>query len=779
VSNPGIFNGTTGLLAPGQELTIQLRVEIDASSSMIPDSLWNRATAIGDASRSNGVVYTIPGTNTPISTLDNSDAGTNHESTNPTEPEDKGTAQDNTLIEVLGTVGDFVWNDLNGNGIQDIGEPGLPNIPVILYDCSTNTPIRNTITGLNGKFLFEKLIRGSYRLFFDISSLGINYSFSDKMQGTNTTLDSDVNLNGFTDCFIVNAGISDTTKDAGIVLLGAIGDFVWHDVNGNGQQDIFSSILPAQQGNLINMVEPGIPGVQVNLFRANGAFVATAFTDANGKYLFEYVRPGNLYVQFKTPSGFERTYMNRGNDGTDSDMDGANGPGTTSTIFLSPGVTDLTIDAGFYKCVPIGDLVWYDINKNDVWDNNENGINGLKVNLWRNNFGVWTIVDFKYTGQKPGSPSDDGYFMFCAPPGEYYIEVVMPPLGLVRSRPNIGTNEENDSDITSNGKTEVFIALSGSTKMDIGAGFYPMAVAGNLVWRDDNINGRQEANEPRVKGVKVEAIEMITGKVAGTAYTDDQGLYSLDYLEKEQYYIKFTPPAGFGATVPRAYSDDLDSDVDHSYGPYTTRAFSFESGMVNENIDLGLAYGVLPVDWLDVNVHRVSNKHIISWSTAREANVSHYEVERKLDGEKDFNPIPGIVAAKGNSNQISSYNHPDLDVDKPGSYVYRVKQIDFDGLFAYSKLVKVVVSAENSIEIYPNPAKNETNIQVSVSSDATVMIELFDGISKLVRVLKKSDVQVTGSVIYNMNLSDIPAGVYNVAITVDGVTTQKKLIRIE
>ncbi|MBL0026221.1 MAG: T9SS type A sorting domain-containing protein [Saprospiraceae bacterium] len=442
-------------------------------------------------------------------------------------------------------------------------------------------------------------------------------------------------------------------------------------------------------------------------------------------------------------------------------------------------VTDLTIDAGFYKCVPIGDLVWYDINKNDVWDNNENGINGLKVNLWRNNFGVWTIVDFKYTGQKPGSPSDDGYFMFCAPPGEYYIEVVMPPLGLVRSRPNIGTNEENDSDITSNGKTEVFIALSGSTKMDIGAGFYPMAVAGNLVWRDDNINGRQEANEPRVKGVKVEAIEMITGKVAGTAYTDDQGLYSLDYLEKEQYYIKFTPPAGFGATVPRAYSDDLDSDVDHSYGPYTTRAFSFESGMVNENIDLGLAYGVLPVDWLDVNVHRVSNKHIISWSTAREANVSHYEVERKLDGEKDFNPIPGIVAAKGNSNQISSYNHPDLDVDKPGSYVYRVKQIDFDGLFAYSKLVKVVVSAENSIEIYPNPAKNETNIQVSVSSDATVMIELFDGISKLVRVLKKSDVQVTGSVIYNMNLSDIPAGVYNVAITVDGVTTQKKLIRIE
>ncbi|MBL0026222.1 MAG: hypothetical protein IPO98_15100 [Saprospiraceae bacterium] len=152
------------------------------------------------------------------------------------------------------------------------------------------------------------------------------------MQGTNTTLDSDVNLNGFTDCFIVNAGISDTTKDAGIVLLGAIGDFVWHDVNGNGQQDIFSSILPAQQGNLINMVEPGIPGVQVNLFRAT-ELCGDCIYRCKRKISFEYVRPGNLYVQFKTPSGFERTYMNRGNDGTDSDMDGANGPGTTSLIF--------------------------------------------------------------------------------------------------------------------------------------------------------------------------------------------------------------------------------------------------------------------------------------------------------------------------------------------------------------------------------------------------------------------------------------------------------------
>ena len=577
-------------------------------------------------------------------------------------------------------------------------------------------------------------------------------------------MDSDVNSTGFTDCFQVNPGVRDTTRDAGIAQLASIGDFVWHDLNGNGQQD---------------SGEPGIPGVQVNLFRSNGAFLASKFTDFAGKYMFDNVVPGNVYVEFKSPAGYERTFTNRGNDNTDSDMDGTNGTGTTSATNLAPGEIELSIDAGYYKCVPIGDLVWYDINKNDVWNTNENGINGLKVNLWRNHFGSWTIFDFKYTGQKPGSPSDDGYFMFCAPPGEYYIEVIMPPLGLVRAVPGVGNNREFDSDIQSNGKTDVFLAVSGSSRTDIGAGFYPMGVAGNLVWKDENVNGLQDPGEPKVKGIKVEAIEMATGKVAGTAYTDINGTYTLDYLEKQQYYMKFTPPAGFGATVPKAGTDNVDSDVDHSYGPNTTRAFSFESGMVNENIDLGLAFGVLPVDWLEVNAKRVAKTHVISWSTAREVNASYYEVERKLDGDTDFKVIPGKVGAKGNTTQISAYSQTDFEVENPGAYIYRVKQVDFDGQFTYSRLVRVDHIGESSVDMYPNPARNETNIQVVVVQNAMVMIELFDGASKLVKVLKQSDIQPEGDVLYNINLLEIPAGVYNVVITIDGVTTQRKLIRIE
>jgi len=52
-------------------------------------------------------------------------------------------------------------------------------------------------------------------------------------------------------------------------------------------------------------------------------------------------------------------------------------------------------------------------------------------------------------------------------------------------------------------------------------------------------------------------------------------------------------------------SDNINSDVDHTNGLNTTRVFSMQSGVYNENIDLGLAFGVLPVTWVSVNASKV------------------------------------------------------------------------------------------------------------------------------------------------------------------------------
>ena len=768
----GLLNYTVPtLLNPGDSIVVTLKLEIALDANPAVTDWWNYAEIRTAQDTLGNNRYddadSTPNSNSPyendVEPDDAWDNVVNGNGPNFNQDEDD---HDPEKVIVVGGLGDTVWKDIDGDGIQDPGEPGVANVIATLTDCRGNV-LATDVTDANGFYFFDNLIPGDYQVQFNISNLPQGCAFTFQNQGSSDKLDSDVDLTGLGPCTNITGGEYDSTYDAGLLILAAIGDYVWHDLNADGQQ---------------GFGEPAIPGVQVNLYKGDGTYVGTTYTDINGKYLFDFLYPGNYYLEFINPTGFDRTFPNIGNDVSDSDSDDTNGPRTTATTYLAPGERDMTWDAGYYKCVPIGDLVWYDINKNDIWDTNENGINALTVNLWRNHFGTWLIWDHVRTGHKPNTPSDDGYFKFCAPPGQYYIEVELPPLGLVRARANVGSNEEIDSDITNaNGAvtSDKFTVTSGQEKCDLGAGFYPQATAGNLVWVDSNANGVQESAESRMADVIVQAISVETGEVTSQAVTDAEGTYLLDGLEKQAYYLKFTPPAGYYATVARATTDDKDSDVDHSFGSNTTRAFDMQPANAYENIDMGLAFSPLPVNWLDVRAERVNNTHLISWSVTRESNVSHYEVERRLNKEVEFYTIPGKVMAKGNVAQVLDYNLTDFEVEKSGVYIYRVKQYDFDGKSSYSKLVKVSHNGENSIEIYPNPARNETSIQLVLAQDSDVKVEMFDAAAKLIQVIKPSGIQKAGDVSYNTNLQDIPAGVYNVIITIDGVQTQKKLIRIE
>ncbi len=601
---------------------------------------------------------------------------------------------------------------------------------------------------------------------------GCNYNLAEQVYANTSTIWRTQDC----DCDGLNNGIELDPDQNGVfgpgstdplVADNAIGSFVWHDLNGNGQKDID---------------EYGIAGVQVNLYKGDGTYIATQFTDINGYFIFDALCKGDYYIKCIQPTGFERTFPNKGNDNTDSDLDDVNGSGTTSTIHLEAGERDLTWGIGYYQCIPVGDLVWYDINKNDVWDTNENGLNGLKVNLWRNHFGTWVIWDYTLTGHKPDSPSDDGYFKFCAPPGQYYVQIELPPLGLVRARPNIGSVEEIDSDITnSNGPvtTDLMTLLSGQEKCNLGAGFYPQATTGNLVWVDANANGIHEPQEAKMANVQVQAILIATGEVKAEAVTDSEGTYIIEGLEKQAYYLKFTPPSGYFATVARVASDDIDSDVDHTFGTNTTRAFDLQPATAYENIDMGLVFSPLPVTWLEVSAERVKDTHVISWKVAKEVNVSHYVVERKLESESEFYTISDKVIAKGNVTPVLDYNLTDFEVDKSGVYIYRVKQYDYDGKFTFSNLAKVSYKGENSVELYPNPARSESNLHIVLTQDSDVKIEMYDATAKLIKLIKASGVQKAGDVNYMVNLQSIPTGVYNVIISINGIQDEMKLIKLE
>ncbi|MBK7223746.1 MAG: DUF11 domain-containing protein [Saprospiraceae bacterium] len=679
---------------------------------------------------------------------------------------------DDAIITVVnGALGGIVWNDFDADGIYDAGESFTQGVRVELRDCNQNL-IRFTTTNNAGAYEFINLQPGNYLIYFVSSTLPANSAFTLQNQGNNDDIDSDANAQGFTACINLPPGASNYTIDAGHFSPSSIGDFVWNDLNGNNVQD----------GG-----ESGITGVTVMLFRAGGGMVANTTTNGNGFYIFNNVVPGNYYLKFSNPADYEFILPDSGNnDNVDSDVTGTFGAGTTN-VFTLPGSTNLTnMDAGLARCANIGSLVWYDDDKDDMWDVHENGINGLRVELWRSINGNWSMFDYTHTGHKPNTPSDDGYFNFCAPPGTYYVKILLPPLGLVQARANIfgeialtASNEQkNDSDLTNTfgpGTTKSFSVVSGQLLNNIGAGFYPMATAGNLVWEDSNFNGKQEASEPKIANVLVEAFNANDIKI-GEGVTNSEGIYKIDYLSKESYYLRFTPPAGYSNTLANIGSEEADSDVDHSHGLNTTSFFAMQPGEENINIDAGLSFGVLPVRYAGIEASWKGSYNQIDWKTSTEINASHFEIERFYPEKASFVTI-GKVDAHGHSAQLHTYQWKDEQLDRSGMYTYRLAQYDFDGNVHHSDLVQVYVRGNDGghVEVRPNPARSKTTLQMQLPSVVTeVTVELTDRSGKLrYKAVHSAEAQL------ELSLESLNSGIYHVCVSYGDQSHCNQLVVIE
>jgi hypothetical protein len=148
----------------------------------------------------------------------------------------------------LCALGDFVWNDLNKDGIQDVDEPGLPFITVNLYDDLDNL-IASTVTDTDGYYFFGELADGQYLLEF---ILPFGYEFAPPNSGGDDGSDSDVDpMTGRTESIILISGQNDLSWDAGMYLIEIINDFdgcthglgYWKNHAGLGPQEDYVSIL--------------------------------------------------------------------------------------------------------------------------------------------------------------------------------------------------------------------------------------------------------------------------------------------------------------------------------------------------------------------------------------------------------------------------------------------------------------------------------------------------------------------------------------------------------
>jgi hypothetical protein len=181
----------------------------------------------------------------------------------------------------------------------------------------------------------------------------------------------------------------------------------------------------------------------------------------------------------------------------------------------------------------------------------------------------------------------------------------------------------------------------------------------------------------------------------------------------------------------------------------------------------------LPVKLLTFNAKKENNNQVkLNWSTAIERNSSRFEIEHATDN-KNFKPV-GVVNAKGNSNVLTQYTFTHNSTSSIN--YYRLKQIDLNNTFDYSKVVMVNFNENEEIiiepvKIYPIPAKNEVTIELNRSQNITaISIYKLDG--ALINNIQSNNPKV------KLEISDLPQGVYVLQIEDEfGEIFKRKLIK--
>ena len=247
-----------------------------------------------------------------------------------------------------------------------------------------------------------------------------------------------------------------------------------------------------------------------------------------------------------------------------------------------------------------------------------------------------------------------------------------------------------------------------------------------------------------------------TSYLAGATWGDNSSTTTTDNVN-----AGVSLPSGSAFRFVPAVQDLSGFRANDTGGVFILTATSYGSpGMTNFGVnDFN---GSLPVQFKSFTATKSDDAIHLKWSTASENNNKGFELQRSINGAK-YQAV-GFIKGAGNSNITKTYSFTDVH-GLTGNICYRLKQIDFDGASAYSKVTCVNIETVKTTEVIttPNPFNTNLNIKYNSLNEGSANMQIID---MLGNSHQNTNMSVNkGENTLTLDTEALPLGIYFIRIT--------------
>lgn len=511
--------------------------------------------------------------------------------------------------ELLGaTISGFVHAETDGDCVRDPGENVLSGVTIRLIDAAGNE-VAVTQTDVQGRYQFSGLRPGRYSTVQEQPAEFYSGGQTAGSTGGDTAIENEIRA----------------------ILVASGEDSIENNFCEHPYAQLSGVVYTERDGDCVREAgEPGIAGVRVDLFDADGRLVASTMTDQAGGYRFEGLQHGRYLVREHQPGGFFHGGQRAGSAGGDASQ-----PDSISAIEI--GIGELLVDYNFCELEPaaIAGQVFVDANDDCVRQASERGVGGVRIDLLD---AGGRLVASTQTG------AEGGYHFDGLRPGEYTV-VEHQPQGLFHGGQFAGSAGGDDSVADT-----ISAILVGAGAQLVNYDFCehgPVSLQGQ-VFADINGDCHRQAGEQPLEGVKIDLVDSV-GTVIASTTTDADGQYRFAGLAPGEYRVQEHQPTAYfqgGQVAGSAGGDASVADVISAI---------FLSGGVNA---VGYDFCEVPGSSLEGRV----------WSET-DLNGRHDAGDAPLRGVAiDLLDANGSVVRQTTTDAVGRYRFENLE---PGRYTVR------------------------------------------------------------------------------------------------------------